>query len=323
MKKIALLFLGASLLTSCYDDYVQDFDYTGVYFAKQINTRTVVVGEGLKVEFGAVLGGVLENKYNRNVNFTFDNALVTQQVLNAMKSGAPYIKSSVEGVEQLQPMPTDYYTLSNPSSIVIPKGDHLGKITIKMDSAKFLADAATLRAQYVLPFKIVSADADSIIPSMSTSVLGLHYENMLFGNYWHGGVTVIKDKSGNTLETLRYETTIPQAESKVYTLTTVAPHSLETNKISNGDIKGNLKLTLQPDGTLLVEKGSKSAITILSSEGSKYNQAKLLQDRRLLLNYQFETPDGNLYHVSDTLQFRNRIRDGVNEWQDENKENYN
>ena len=39
------------------------------------------------------------------------------------------------------------------------------------------------------------------------------------------------------------------------------------------------------------------------------------------LKYKYEK-DGLVYHATDTLTFRNRIRDGVNEWQDENQEHY-
>ena len=50
-------------------------------------------------------------------------------------------------------------------------------------------------------------------------------------------------------------------------------------------------------------------------------RSKLLQDRKIALKYKYEK-DGLVYHATDTLTFRNRIRDGVNEWQDENQEHY-
>ncbi len=42
-------------MVSCYDDYIKDFDYTTVYFPYQIDVRTFVVGEGMKIEIGADL----------------------------------------------------------------------------------------------------------------------------------------------------------------------------------------------------------------------------------------------------------------------------
>lgn len=179
-------------MTSCYEDYVKDYDYSGIYFANQINTRTVVVGEGMKIEVGAVLGGVMANTQNRLVDYKIDNTLVNESVLEVMKSSSStYIKDAVDGVEELKCMPVDYYSISN-DVIVIPKGEHLGKVTVKVDSLKFVSDPLTLKANYAIPLKIVRADADTVLASKSTTVIGLKYENMLFGNYWHGGVTIVK-----------------------------------------------------------------------------------------------------------------------------------
>ena len=50
MKKIGVFILLAAALTSCYDEYVKDYDYDGVYFPYQENVRTFVVGEGLKID---------------------------------------------------------------------------------------------------------------------------------------------------------------------------------------------------------------------------------------------------------------------------------
>lgn len=73
------------------------------------------------------------------------------------------------------------------------------------------------------------------------------------------------------------------------------------------------------DGKITLASADAVAIEDL---GSGYNNAKLLQDRKIFLNYSFANVDGTKSVVTDTLTFRNRIRDGVNEWQDENPEHY-
>lgn len=322
MKKIGVFILLAAALTSCYDEYVKDYDYDGVYFPYQENVRTFVVGEGLKIDVGAVLAGVLENNKDRVVRYQIKNDLVTPDALARMKSGQNYIKNSVAGVNELLPMPADYYSLSNSEEMLIRKGSHGGTVTVYADSAKFLSDPKTLKAAYVLPFYIESADADSIIEPMRYAVIGLKYENMLFGNYWHGGVRVVKDAAGNTLNTVAYYTQIPQPESKVWTLSTVAPFELETNGLADDADKGSMKLTLNSDGTITVGKSSSSDINVLPDGESRFNQAKLLQDRKIFLKYKYDNGDGTISYVTDTLTFRNRVRDGVNEWQDENPGNY-
>lgn len=322
MKKTSIFILLAAIMASCYDDYVKDYDYDGVYFPYQENVRTFVVGEGMKIEVGAVLAGVLENKKERVIHYRIKNELVTPEVLKNMQNGQKYIKNSVSGIAELEPVPENYYTLSHPSEMVIHKGEHGGTVTVQADSAQFLADPKTLKANYALPFYIESADADSIIEPMRYAVIGVKYENMLFGNYWHGGVRIVKDAGGTALDTIAYYTQVPQPESKVWTLSTVAPFELETNGLADDADKGSMKLTLQPDGSIVVGKSSSSGINVLPDGESRFNRAKLLQDRKIYLKYKYDNGDGTTSYVTDTLTFRNRIRDGVNEWQDENPDHY-
>ncbi len=73
----------------------------------------------------------------------------------------------------------------------------MGSVVMKADSAAFLADAATINAAYAIPLYITAADADSILEPKRFAVIGLKYENMLFGTYWHGGVTSGEKCIGN------------------------------------------------------------------------------------------------------------------------------
>ncbi|PSL24591.1 DUF1735 domain-containing protein [Dyadobacter jiangsuensis] len=320
MKKKIAVALGLTMaLSACYDDYIKDFDYTSVYFMYQTNARTFVVGEGMSIEVGAALAGVRENRQDRVVGFQMDAALVNANALQAMKAGAGYIREAVSGVDTLKPLPADYFTISDNSKMVIKAGTHMGSVVIKADSARFLKDAATIRAGYAIPFYITSADADSIVRAKRSAVVALKYENMLFGNYWHGGVTTVKDATGKVVKTVKYYTTIPSPEAKIFKLKTVAPDALVTNMIS--DQEGSFKITL--DGTAIkISKADGSVVNVKPDGASTFNRAKLLQERKLYLSYQYENEDGTTSFAQDTLTFRNRIRDGVNEWQDENPDHY-
>jgi hypothetical protein len=320
MKKIITVALFLAIgLTSCYKDYIEDFDYTSVYFPYQIDVRTFVVGEGMKIEVGAALAGLRENRQDRIVNFTIDNSLINPTVLAAMKVGAGYIKDAVATVTALKPMPASYYTISDNSKFQIKAGNHMGSVVIKADSAAFLKDTTTLYPGYALPFYITSADADSVRGAKRSAVIALKYENMLFGNYWHGGVTIVKDATGKVVKTTNYFTSIPTPEIKIMNLKTVAPNALVTNKIS--DQTGSLKLTLN-GGTITVSQANGSAVKVQPDGESTFNRSKLLQDRRIYLKYKYANADGTTSYATDTLTFRNRIRDGVSEWQDENPDNY-
>ena len=322
MKKLFGFIILTVLLSSCYKDYIKDFDYNSVYFPYQTDVRTLVVGEGMQIEIGVALGGVRENTLDRNVGFKLDNSLITPAILTTMKGGASYIKTAVQSVTTLAPLPANYFTLSDNSNFVIKKGQHMGAITLKVDSARFLADAATLNPNYVLPFYITTAKADSILPDKRYAVIGLQYENMLFGNYWHGGVTTVTSPTGTVIKTIPYYTTIPSPENRVWKLTTIAPNALTINGYSDQTTsKGEMKVTF--DGTnISVSSVAGSTFTILPNAASSYNKAKLLQNRKIVLSYKYIGTDGNTYSAQDTLTFRNRIRDGVNEWQDENPTHY-
>lgn len=320
MKKIlCVCALLSALLSSCYEPYIKDFDYTSIYFMYQTNVRTFVVGEGMKIEVGAALGGIRENTRDRVVNFTLDPKLVNAEALAAMKTGAAYIKDAVQTVDTLKVIPSNYFTISDNAKMVIKAGKHSGSVVIKADSARFLQDAATLRPVYALPFYIVSADADSLVRAKRSAVIALKYENMLFGNYWHGGVTTVKDATGKVIRTVNYFTTIPSPEGKVMALKTIAPNALVTNKIS--DQTGAMKLTLQGN-SVIVSQAPGSRVIVEPDGESVFNRSKLLQNRKIILKYKYANADGTTSFAQDTLTFRNRIRDGVNEWQDENPANY-
>ena len=308
-------------MVSCYDDYIKDFDNNAVYFANQTDVRTFVVGEGMQIKVGVAYGGGI-NKVTRNVTFELNNSLITPQILATMKAGTSYIKDAVSGVNTLLPLPADYYTLSNANTFVINSGENAGYITLKVDSAKFLADPATLKANYVLPFNITKSSVDSVLVPKRYMVVGLKYENMLFGSYYHGGVTTVKDATGTVVKTTTYKTTIPVPESQMWKLTTTAPFSLTINGYSDQTTtKAEMMITLN-GGTVTVGSVAGATKVILPDQTSTFNQAKLLQNRKIFLNYKFVNTDGTTSYAKDTLTFRNRIRDGVNEWQDENPSHY-
>lgn len=319
-----ILILGVAT-SACYDDYIRDYEYDAIYFPYQHDVRTFVVGEGMKIKFGVALGGVRENTRDRIINYQLDNSLISPATLALMQgSSSSYIKNAVGS--ELKLLPSNYYSVSDDSQIVISKGEHSGTVTLTPDSAAFLADPETLTATYALPLRIVStdADADSVLQTKDFAVIALKYENMLFGNYWHGGRTIVKDPSGTAIDTTLYHTTIPSPEAKVWKLSTVEPFALTSNGVSDisGSEQPQMKITLE-GGNVIVSPVAGATYQVEPDGASTFNQAKLLQDRKILLNYKYQDASGNWYHATDTLTFRNRIRDGVNEWQDENPDNYN
>lgn len=328
MKKSAILLGMILLLSSCYEDYVKDYDYNAVYFAYQTDVRTVVVGEGMKFGVGITLAGVIDNEQDRVVQFKTDNGLVNGSALQSMKNhDFTYIKDMMTSVTSLQELPTDEYSLlfdgKFSNEVIIRKGSHTAFINIKVDSLKFLSNTSRTVPSDVIPLTITKADADLIYDGKESAVIGVRYENMLFGNYWHGGKATVKNNSGTTVEELKYDTTIPQPDTRAWTLKTTAPFELTTNAVG-GELNSStpqFKIIQGKDGKVTVASVDGATYQVIPDGESSFNRAKLLQDRKIFLKYKYEK-NGLIYHATDTLTFRNRIRDGVNEWQDENQNNY-
>ena len=325
MKKILAFLIISVAMVSCYDDYIFDYTYTGIYFPYQVDVRTFVVGEGMKIDVGVGLGGVRENTIDRNVQFSFDNTLITPALLVKMKGATQsFIANSTAAVSSLLPLPSNYYTISNPNTMVIKAGQHMGAVKIVPDSVTFLNDSVnTINATYMLPFRITAADADSIVFDKKTNTVAVMFENMLFGNYWHGGQAVI-NRPGLPDSTYSYFTEIPTPESKIWTLKTQGPSTLASNGYldQTSPLGTEIKLVLK-GSKVFVSKAAGSKYVIEPEGASSFNRAKLLQERKIFLKYKYvNTDNGFTYHCTDTLTFRNRIRDGINEWQDENPSHY-
>lgn len=324
MKKYLLILAAILSFTSCYDDYVKDYDINAVYFAYQTDVRSVIVGEGMRFGMGVALGGVIENKENRVVDFAIDNSLVSAATLAQMKGHSfSYVKELCASISSLEELPAAEYSILVDNAVstktVIKKGEHLGRITIKVDSAAFLADVSRTSPRFVVPLRLTKCTGSTILESKSTAVVGVRYENMLFGSYWHGGITTVNAPDGTKIRDVEYYTTIPQPDSRVWSLKTVAPMELTANAVGDeiNSSKAQFKITQGVNGALTITPVSGATYVVEADGECVFNRAKLLQDRKIFLQYKY-IKDGNTYHAKDTLTFRNRIRDGVNEWQDEN-----
>ncbi len=341
MRKFVLSALTPLLLAGCYKDYTLDYDYTAAYLAYQYDLRTFVLGEEGKFDFTVALAGTALNTEDRNVEAEIRNELLSEDLsqytttfgvtsftaLDGLKGNGmfgdlsqKYVTEGVSGLTELTPLPADYYTVSGLDKMVIKKGRHTAAVSVKATSA-IENDANAFKPYYALGFKINKADVDSVLCEKSFGIIVVKCENKFFGNWYHGGKTVVKnDATGETVSEDTYELVIPQADSKVYSLTTVDASTVMTDK--TGLNAGKLLLAFNgSDITVSSADGSKE-IRPIAGQPSVYNNAKLLQDRELTLNYCFSNGDGTTTYITDYLKFRNRIRDGINEWQDENEKNY-
>ena len=338
MKKIVLLFLPILALSACYEPYVKDYDYSAIYVANQYDLRSLVVGEGMQFDFGAVLGGVMDNARDRVVRFELNDDLVIGDLsifgadspftaMDGMLGTAPvgtlsqkYVTDAVAAADltALTPLPASHFRLSNDSRMTIAKGQHTGTVTLKADSLSFLSDEHVgVQPYYAIGYSIFSTDADTVLLSKSFGVIALRVENTFFGWWYHGGKSRMTAADGTVTETV-YPTKIPADANtfEVYEMVSVTPYAVKTNFFHN---RKDASMLISMEGNGIVVSAEDGSIT---DTGSGWNHARLLQDRKIFLNYSYTSADGSVTTVSDTLSFRNRIRDGVNEWQDENPDHY-
>jgi len=330
--KNTLILLSCLMLGGCYDSYVHDFDHDAIGFAYQFDLRTFVVGEGMEFEISPALVGVRENRRDRKVDMVLDPQLLNNDLrtyyssdksftaLDAFHGKVPvtvslsqdYVSTAMAAATGLMVLPENCYTLSDPSGTVIKSGRHTAPIKIRASEA-FLTLPADPTRYYALGLRITDADADEVPRNKSFEIIAVRYENMLFGHWYHGGETTVTDPLGNLVSKIQYELSIPQSNDRVYTLTTVAPDCLTTDKIGNSS--GSVKLKLNGDDSITVNDPSGNLDIRPHGEGSRFIRAKRLEERIIILGYEYDDVAGNTVAISDTLKFRNRIRDGVNEWQ--------
>lgn len=342
MKNNCFVILAAGLLmTSCYGDYTMDYEYSGVYSAYQYDLRTFVVGEGMKFDYTVALGGVVENTKNRKVSVVVDPGLLTCDLsafsesgrvasftaLDGLKGKAPlgtmsqsYVREEMAGVSMISPLPPSYYSLEGIEGLTILKGRHTATVTVKANES-MLEDENAFKPFYAIGFKIENADADVLIKEKSFEIIAVKCENRFYGNWIHGGKTIVRnDMTSEVITESVYEADPAQTDDKLYVLTTLDGSSVLTNAMQGRE--GRLKLTFKDEDIEISAYGQNLTINPIQGWPSRFNDAPLLQDRVLSLNYSYPNGDGTTTYVYDTLKFRNRIRDGINEWQDENTENY-
>lgn len=345
MKRITTISTFVSLLfmaVSCYSDFVMDYDYTGAYITYQYDERTFVYGENNAVGITVCLGGTINNDRDRRYNLEVDNTILKDNLLRFSSAPGADPCTALDGLKgkatlgvlsnsyvsndwakntEVCELPSSYYYLEGMDNLVVKKGRHTATVKI-VPSEQMFNDENTLRPYYALGFVLTKADADSLLLEHSFQVLAIKVENKFYGNWYHGGRMQVRLNSTGAIVSEDYKSMgVPQKVNDICVMTTTDFKSVKTDKILHSP--GELSLNFNDDGTIDVSDPSGALqIRTIPGQPSHHNGAKLLQDRRIYLNYAYSDGKGTTTYVTDTLAFRNRIRDGFNEWQDENPENY-
>lgn len=278
LKNILAVFIFLLVLSSCYDDYQNDFEYTATYFSMQSPLRTLIVNEEepTTFEIGAMLGGRYVNENTETVEFIIDPTILQDPSIS------------------LELLPENYYELSNESQITIPSGEVLGKVTVTLSEA-FFNDELAHTVHYALPVRIVSTSLDSILPNQDHTIIAVKYENKYYGAYRVKGVDYTLDASQNITNTFRYS--VDDLHQNIYTTSGTLAKDTCTLPYIGSDITAfnSIKLSVSGDGNVLISPHEVQSNVVVSGTG-KYEP----ENKVFYLDYTYEKA-GEMHQVYDTL----------------------
>ncbi|MDP5170488.1 MAG: DUF1735 domain-containing protein, partial [Bacteroidia bacterium] len=260
MKKLMIILGCAAVFSfSGCDRFTPDFgdfDYTAVYFPHQYPIRTLSLGEDyvdnsldreLKFNIGVGIGGLRENTQSWQVGYIQDPALLDKI-------------RQVSG-DTLLPMPTEYFSMANNSEFTIPAGSFSGLIQVQM-SQNFLQDPLAWGegGLYVIPLRITSTNADSILFGRATTdspdrripsdydpdaqprdftLFAVKYVNEYHGSYLHRGIDIGYDNQGAPVDTAVYSQRYV-VDDQIWRLATKGRNVVHTNGISQLVTEGGM-----------------------------------------------------------------------------------
>lgn len=327
LNKVAGSVLIVLVLFSCKNKEVvfPDFKYTSSYFPFQFPIRTLVLGDyifdnsndqKLKFVISVGMGGVYENKEDILVNFVIDESLTNNLYI---------------GNNKILPLPKAYYTLSNPSQFIIPKGQFHGGIEGQLTEA-FLNDPKAvghLGTSYVVPLRIVSATTDSVLVGKTTNatadpriagdwvttpknftLYGINYVNEYHGRYLVRGASQVRAGS-NLIESNVYRTQFVETDAVVEVNTTGRRQVTYTNKVVReaASSPGNfvMNIIFDENGGGVISKAGNSPFNVTGSAKFVKNAESWGAKPRHAIYLDYQVNEGSNTHTAkDTLVFRDK-----------------
>jgi len=340
MKKILMLSLIVMFMlgvSSCNKNELRsfkNFDYNTVYFPYQYPVRTLILGDynladntddnNLKFAISARIGGMYENKSDWTVDYAVDESLVNNLFTDPNKWDGKLSPSS----DSLVVLPSKYYTLSPIKNLVIPNGKFYGEIEVQL-TQDFLDDPKAWTTRYVIPLKITSTTADSILSGKANAtdpdpriaadwaivpkdftIFGIKFVNAYHGNYLHKGKSVITDVNGNVTQTIVYSQAFIE-QDEIWALQTTGKNKvtvsgmLRDTHTSPGNFTMNL--TFSKNGDCIVSTADRSQFPVTGNGKFVENGESWGNQSRNAIYLNYKVIDGtNTSTITDTLVFRDK-----------------
>lgn len=326
--KIISLIAIALILASCSNqkNEFDDFGITGCYFPFQTPARTLILGDyplgdnendnNHRFEIGVTMAGVYENEQERLVHFKL----------------APELLANVENVQAL---PSEYYTIETASPVAILAGSMKGPITIQLNDKFFddeLAFAGKNKVNYVVPLLVTQIEnldtllsgtplvdspdrvniADWTITPKDYTLFGIKFINKYHAMYLRRGIDEMTNATGEKVESVYHMPYIERDE--LVMVETIGRNSVELNNIvrrgsQSSPGKVEMQLLFSEDGNCEIISKEDAEYAVTGSGRFEVDADEWGGEKRdvIYLDYQYKDEANNEnHHVVDTLVIRNR-----------------
>ena len=282
--KIVFALFFAICLTSCYDEFVADYEYSACGFSMEKPLRTTIADRDYKIYIGVSIGG------KRAVD---------------MKDWATFeIVSDYVVPAGYQLLPQNYYVLDDPNTFRVRKSNlPVADVGMKF-TEDFYNDPKTVGKYYLLPLRITGSSLDSVY--RAETVIAFKYISTFHGSYYVKGTMEELNAAGEVIATTVYNDK-DLIKNPVRDIQTVGRNVIVRPGLANANPTGNEKvqLTIETDGNanktynVLVGQAS-GGISITDGSGTYYGNRT---QPEIEIKYSF-VRGTRRYRVSETMVLR-------------------
>jgi len=279
------------LTTSCYDDYVADYEEPSMGFTISQPVRTVIAERDMTISIGVAIGGKREVDTGDWARFSIDAALL-------------------EGTGKTL-LPAEYYELSDPSMMKVHKANlPVADVEIRLKPA-FFADPLSMKNHYVLPFRMTENSLGVIREGAETTIAVVKYISTFAGTYYRMGQVQELNAAGQPVgDVAEFGNTHDINLSPTVTVETLGPRTVRVQGLGKAD-GGVGGFDLDIDTNLKVSVAALDGKAPLNVSSATYRQQG---DYGFVANLDVKAPQIDLdyiytdgdkkYHVKESLVLR-------------------
>jgi len=282
--RLFILLLSGISVSSCYDDYVADYDYSTVGFAMTKPYRTVIADRDMEIRVGVSIGGKRAVDMNDWATFKIDSASV------------PVGKTLI---------PRAYFLMSDSTTMKVHKSNlPVADISLTFTDA-FYADPLSITGKYVLPLRITGSSLDSVY--RDSTIICFKYISTFHGTYYvKGNLYELDVPGGNAIDTINYENK-DLIKNITRDISTIDRHTLLRPGLANFTATATEKVQLKivptdnADKTYSIEVTTATGGVVITNGSGTYYGNKT--NPEMALEYDF-VKGGKNYRVKETLTLR-------------------